>query len=226
MDWTRLYLTVEGHSERRFAQDILVPHFARFSIDLRARLVVTNRKLGRRGGILNFANIFEDIQRLLREDASPRARFSTMIDLYALPREFPGWERADKFKQPIERVTALESALGEKIADRRFIPYIQLHEFEALLYCDLAELERRLSGSTYGIRALRAEVAGFAPEDINEGVATAPSKRIINHVPAYASQKLRVGAGAAGAIGLGRLRAYCPHFNGWIGGLEALSPVR
>ena len=34
----------------------------------------------------------------------------------------------------IERVEALESAMNENIGDRRFFSYIQLHEFEALLF--------------------------------------------------------------------------------------------
>ena len=62
----------------------------------------------------------------------------------------------------------------------------------------------------------------MAPEDINEGAATAPSKRIIRHVPIYERNKVRVGAPAAAAIGLNTLRLKCPHFGDWLSRLEAL----
>jgi len=39
------------------------------------------------------------------------------------------------------------------IDDEQFVTYIQLHEFEALLFCDLLELQRRISGSDRGIEA-------------------------------------------------------------------------
>ncbi len=223
MPWIRLYMTVEGHTEQRFAADLLTPHLAQFEIDVRPRLGITNRKLGRRGGVLDFANIQGDITRLMAGDQAADARFTTMLDLYALPHTFPGWVAAAKKPNPQSKVVALESALGATMKDPRFIPYIQLHEFEALLYCDLEQLARRINDSSAPLRQLRDSVARLTPEEINEGVATAPSKRIIQHVPAYESQKIRVGASTAVAIGLPDLRTKCPHFNKWIGTLEALN---
>jgi hypothetical protein len=66
-------------------------------------------------------------------------------------------------------------------------------------------------------------VAGFRPEEINEGATTAPSKRIIRHLPVYERSKVRVGAAAAAAIGLPALREKCPHFNDWLSRLESLA---
>lgn len=222
MGWLRLYITTEGQSERKFADDVLRPHLAAFSIDVKTRVVLTNRKLGKRGGILDFDKIHGDLQRLMREDSHPEARFTTMVDLYALPPEFPGWEAARRKTVPQERVAALEAALQENIGDSRFLPYIQLHEFEALLYCDLSQLQQRIADSERAFAALAAEVRGMEPEEINEGATTAPSKRIINHVPIYDRLKVRVGAPAAAAIGLPALRAKCPHFSEWVGRLERL----
>lgn len=223
MSWLRLYITTEGQSERKFADEVLRPHLAAFSIDVRTRVVLTNRKLGKRGGILDFEKIQGDLYRLMREDRQPEARFTTMIDLYALPAEFPGWPQARRTTRPEERVAALESAFQADIGDQRFLPYIQLHEFEALLYCDLSQLQRRIAGTERAFAALAKEVRGMAPEEINEGATTAPSKRIINHVPIYDRLKVRVGAPAAAAIGLPALRAKCPHFNSWISRLEGLA---
>lgn len=223
MVWLRLYITVEGHSERKFADEVLRPHLAQFSIDVKSRMVLTNRKLGKRGGVLDFAKIQGDLNRLMREDANSEARFTTMVDLYALPPEFPGWAEAHKKAAPKERVSILETAFQAELADPRFLPYIQLHEFEALLYCDLSQLQRRIANSERAVEALSHEVTGIEPEDINEGATTAPSKRIIHHLPIYDKLKVRVGAPAAAAIGLSKLRAKCPHFNEWVGKLEKLA---
>ncbi len=222
MTWLRLYITVEGQSERKFADDLLRPHLAHFGIDVKSRVVITNRKLGKRGGILDFQTIQDDLRRLMREDHHPEARFSTMIDFYALPPEFPAWKAAHQATLPIERVAHLEAGFAHAMADARFIPYIQLHEFEALLYCDLTQLQHRIIGSEHAITALAQEVQHLAPEDINQGASTAPSKRIIRHLPLYDRLKVRVGAPAAVAIGLPTLRAKCPHFNHWIQQLEQL----
>ncbi|MBK7828980.1 DUF4276 family protein [Nannocystis sp.] len=220
--WTRLYITVEGHAERKFADDLLRPYFAAFEIDLRSCLVVTNRKLGKRGGVLSFPQFAGDLARRMREDRQPEARFTTMIDLYALPAEFPGWSEARKLNAPEARVGVLEAAWQQQVADPRFIPHIQLHEFEALLFCDLSQLRARIADSDRAIATLQAEVAGLAPERIDEGKTTAPSQRIIRHIPNYEDLKVRVGAPAAAAIGLPTLRARCPHFAGWLRKLEAL----
>lgn len=222
MGWLRLYITVEGQAEKAFADLALTPHLANHNIEVKPRVVLTNRKLGKRGGILDFAKIEADLKRLMRQDGHPEARFTTMLDLYALPHGFPGWNQAQMKNLPLERVTTLEEALKQYFADDRFHPYIQLHEFEALLYCDLGELQRRLSGSASGIAALQREVSHLRPEDINEGASTAPSKRIINHLPVYERSKVRVGAQAAAAIGLSNLRSKCPHFDQWLSKLEQL----
>lgn len=223
MSWLRLYVTVEGQAEKAFADTALTPHLAGRNIEVRPRVVLTNRKLGKRGGILDFAKIQGDLTRLMREDRQPEARFTTMIDFYALPPEFPGWNEARRKNKPIDKVKALEEALRAQFGDSRFHPYIQLHEFEALLYCDLDQLKQRLIGSEQGIASLLHEVRYMEPEDINEGATTAPSKRIIRHLPVYERSEVRVGAPAAAAIRLPALRGKCPHFHDWLTRLEQLT---
>ena len=226
MDWLRLYITVEGQTEKDFADRLLKPHLASYSIDVRPRVVVTNRKMGKRGGILDFDKIRGDLGRLMKQDRQPETRFTTMVDLHALPTAFPGWGEARKQNRPGDKVGVLETALEKEIGDTRFLPFIQLHEFEALLYCDLSELQHRIADSQPGISALQREVQDLEPEEINEGSSTAPSKRIIRHVPIYERNKVRVGAPAAAAIGLPKLRLKCPHFGAWITKLEMLSISR
>jgi hypothetical protein len=225
MKWARLYVTAEGQTERKFAEEVLGPHLASYNINVRARVVLTNRKLGKRGGIMDYDKIRGDLHRLMLEDQREEARFTTMIDLYALPNEFPGWANARKLTHPQDRIAVLEDSLKADIEDQRFLPYIQLHEFEALLYCDLSQLQKRIAGSEAGLTKLIEEVKNTPPEEINDGTATAPSKRIVRHVPIYERSKVRVGVAAAAAIGLPALRNKCPHFSSWINTLESLAPA-
>jgi hypothetical protein len=223
MSWVRLYLSVEGETELEFAKQTLFPHLAKFEVEVRPRMLFTNRKLGKRGGALNFQLLKGDTTRLMKEDANPEARFSTMIDLYGLPADYPGWNEAGKRTKPADRVLELEKAMAGEFGDSRFIPFLQLHEFEALLYCDLTQVQSRIKDSDKAIAHLQEEVAGFScPEDINEGETTAPSKRLIRDVPRYEKLKVWVGAAAASAIGLHVLREKCPHFGQWLGRLEKL----
>ncbi len=59
------------------------------------------------------------------------------------------------------------------------------------------------------------------PEEIDDGVETAPSKRLLRMIPRY--RKIVDGVNAAQIIGIDRVRAQCPHFNDWLIGLEALA---
>jgi hypothetical protein len=52
------------------------------------------------------------------------------------------------------------------------------------------------------------------PEDIDDGQATAPSKRIVDLLPDYT--KTVAGILIVKRIGLTVLRDECPHFNEWI----------
>ncbi len=148
-----------------------------------------------------------------------------MIDLYALPRKFPGYEEAEKLRNdPYKRADALEKSWFDKTGDRRFIPFIQLHEFEAYLLTDVSQFALFFDNANSGITALQKIVDGVqSPEEINDGPHTAPSKRIIEQLPEYKYAKVTVGSQMAEAIGLERIRSRCPHFREWLRRLEKLA---
>ena len=89
--WRRLYITVEGHTERKFADDLLRPHLAQYEIAVYTRVVVTNRKLGKRGGILDFKTIQGDLRRLMYDRLQVRvgAPAAVAIGLHALRTKCP-----------------------------------------------------------------------------------------------------------------------------------------
>ena len=221
----RLNFIVEGQTEETFVSRTLRPHLADRSIYVNVRCVMTSQKGGfkYRGGIANYAQVKRDIVRWMKEDRNPDARFTTMFDLYALPVDFPGFEDAARTNQPYQRVQTLEDALGMDIADPRFVPYIQLHEFEALLLSDPSMLDSQFHGYEDETRILVEMASGFdSPELIDDGSDTAPSKRIITEIPEYAGRKASAGPIVAGKIGLPTLRSKCGHFGDWLDKLEHL----
>ena len=160
----------------------------------------------------------------MREDQSSDARFTTMFDLYRLPNDFPGHEKSIGTQDPYQRVRILEDALRDDISDSRFIPYIQLHEFESLLLTDPQKLDGQFYSNHSGIHRLITMANGFAsPELINDGQDTAPSIRIAREIPDYPRMKASAGPIIASAVGLHTLRAKCPHFNEWLDQLESLA---
>lgn len=221
----RLHFVVEGQTEETFVNRTLVPHLARLSVISDARCVATSRKRGvkHRGGGNSYEQVKNDIARWMREDRNADARFTTMLDLYALPTDFPGYESASRLQDPRQRVEALESALKEDIGGWRFIPYIQLHEFEALLLSAPQKLAAQFHDSEAGIRRLADMASRYSsPEMIDDGTETAPSKRIIAELPEHSGRKASAGPIVANNIGLDALRFRCEHFGEWLTELERL----
>lgn len=227
----RLNLVVEGQTEQAFIREVLAPHLAGFGVFATARRVETSRSrrhLGGgthvqvfRGGMSGWPKVRRDIERWLKEDRG--ARLSTMFDVYALPDDFPGQEAARAEPDPLRRVTLLEAALADAIGDPRFVPYLQLHEFEALLLSLPESLADFFEIDPAKLAPLVAAVAAFpSPEHVDDHPRTAPSKRIIELVPAYAGAKATAGPVLASRIGLPHIRRHCRHFDAWLNTLESL----
>lgn len=220
----RLNFIVEGQTEETFVNQVLRPHLATFSVWCSARCVMTSRKRGikHRGGITNYKLPRIDITTWMKEDRNPDARFTTMFDLYALPEDFPGYDEARRLANSYERVKLLECALSEDVSDHRFIPYIQLHEFEAILLSCPRELEVQFYDHGDEIQRLIEMASAFdSSELIDDGRDTAPLKRIVGEIPEYGSRKASAGPVVVEKIGLPRLRSKCKHFGEWIDRLEA-----
>jgi hypothetical protein len=149
--------------------------------------------------------------------------FTTMFDLYALPSDFPGYEKYQKEDDKYKRVSLLESAMKSDINDPRFIPYIQLHEFEALILADPQQLDWEYLEHDRPIDHLKTLVADKNPELINDGSTTAPSKRILAEIPEYS--KVTAGVSVAAKIGIQTLRQRCQHFHDWLTALEQIAGV-
>lgn len=219
----RLHFIVEGQSEEAFVNQTLKPHLAKKSVWADASCLTTSIKRNKihKGGVNNYPQVKREIIRRIKGDQKPDAQFTTMIDLYGLPKNFPGYREAMGFKDPYQRVESLEYALAKDIGDPRFIPYIQLHEFEALILAAPQKLGTQFIEHDAAIRRLVTMANSFnSSELINDKPQTAPSKRIIKEIPEY--NKVVAGTIVAHNIGLHTIRAKCQHFDQWLNKLEQL----
>jgi Domain of unknown function (DUF4276) len=226
----RLYLFAEGQTEQTFADNILKLYLAQHSVFMdKIVLIAHARKKGHvhRGGGQKYQPMKDDILRFLKQEKGSKVFFTTMIDLYAIAPDFPGLAEAESLRQnPVQRVEFLEQRFAEDINDYRFIPYIQLHEYEAYLFADPTCFEYLDPLRIKEIEALKAISDQYqTPELINDGQQTAPSKRIMAQFPSYGKAKSVFGPQLAERVGLQVIRSKCPHFNAWLSRLESLSGV-
>lgn len=227
MSLMHLHVVSEGPTELTFALHTLGPHLRTFNVETFSRCVLTgkDKRSGKtfRGGMTTYAKAKNDLVRWLKERREDDCRFTTMFDLYALPIDFPGYLEARKKIDPYEKVRIIEEALQADVGDQRFLPYVQLHEFEALILADPRQLDWEYLEHEKSIRRLIAMVdaEGGNPEKINDGAETAPSKRIQTLIQEY--DKVTAGNFVVEKIGLERLRQKCRHFGEWLTRLERLS---
>lgn len=222
----KVFIVVEGETEERFLRNVLYNHLITQNIHIEAQQWLTNRKLGIGGGGNNFDLIENHLKRLMSRYQHDKEVFiSVMIDLYAFPKG--GNSIYDYEVQQLnlgkDKALLLQHKLSERMQYKNFIPYIQLHEYEALLLSQPEALQTFYTNKEQEIIRLKAEIEGMHPEEINDTPTGTPSKRIIKHIPIYKKQKTTAGVAAAEKIGLPILRSKCPHFNDWVTKLENLS---
>jgi len=228
-----LHVIAEGHSEEDFIRDVLTPHLAGFNVFVACQMVHTggNKTHPIKGGLGKIPK-YKPIRRALeRWVEADRDRtdvwYTTMLDLYAFPKddESPYTEDIRAITDKYQRVTKLEADMFALHKVPRFIPYVQLHEFETFLLVDVERLGPMEPKSKTALRRLADQMIGLNVELVNDSPQTAPSKRIINAMPAYEVQKRTLGPMVAEEIGIPALRTACDHFNEWLTRLEQLGTV-
>lgn len=225
-----LFIYVEGQEEELFVNRVLRDHLRRFGVVVQKPiLAATSFRIGddneanvNVGGVTNYDAIHEDIlYQFATGDIEAADALTTFIDLYALPASFPGHEEA--IAQGLtggNKAAHIEQAWRTEIGQANFVPYVQVHEFEALVLTRPSVLAEFYPEHAASIERLREECAPFrTPEDINEEKLTSPSHRILARVPTY--QKID-GFRHLQDIGVPELKAHCPRFKKWLERCETL----
>ena len=227
MSKTILHIIVEGETEQMFANQLLVAHLSTRSVTV---IPTGGAKSGKRFGVRKWAVALGDIERRLKSGNY----CTTMVDFYAMPNDWPG--RSDSKDIPWNQRASLVEAqmmdvvnrkMGPKFNPKFFIPYVQLHEFEALAFSDVRCLADVVAPDNLEkAAAFEAKFASMLskaghPEAINDGYETCPSRRIESVAPAY--KKTLHGPIVTSRIGLDVLRQKCTHFGEWLTKLEQLN---
>ena len=227
MSNVEVYIVVEGKAEHTFVREILAPNMAMRGIYLHPSLIGSP---GHKGGDIRFERAKSDIGNFLKQ--RPDIYVSTMFDYFRIDSDWPGKEQISRQMRSGTALSAAQKAerleeatrqkivasFGDKNANRRFIPYISMHEFEALLFSDPVVLAENINIEPERVQQILAECG--SPEEINDHPETAPSKRIAALMNEY--RKIAMGKVIAETIGIPAMRRQCPHFDQWLTTLEQL----
>ena len=152
---------------------------------------------------------------------------TTFVDYYGI-KEWPGIAGIDSNATPAQIGGVVNSATKEKVvelfaeqqAERRFIPYVAIHEFEALLFSDETILAAVLDIPVADVARVIVECG--EPEAVNNSRQTGPSKRLDAWSARKKFPKTSTGIAVAKEIGVTKMREKCPLFNAWIAQFESI----
>lgn len=231
MNSVDIYIVVEGQTEQTFVRDVLAPHMAHKGIYLRPALL---GKPGHKGGDIRFERAKNDIGNFLRQRND--TYISTMFDYFRIDPKWPG--KAEIRRQilhgatltAINKAKLIEDAAHIEImqsfsdcdSENRFVPYIEMHEFESLLFSNADILAEKTEIDVSQVRRIIAKYDN--PEEINDDPENAPSKRLETLKNGY--RKVAMGKMVSEAIGIDLIRRKCPHFNSWLTKLEHFKETR
>jgi len=216
-NYMNVIVIVEGQSEQIFIEKILAPYLKRKNIRIHANVAT---KKGQNGGDIRFARLQRDIKIHLKQQSNTYV--TTFIDYYGT-REWPGLDEVSALHAPLPALIAktindatkkmVISLFPEQQPERRFIPFIAVHEFEALLFSDASILARKLNINESEITAVISQCG--SPEAINNSPQTAPSKRLEGWLNKR-FRKTTMGITIAEEIGIEKMRSKCPLFDNWL----------
>ncbi len=214
----RLIIVCEGPTEHEFCVNVLAPELLKADIYVDAPLIKRSN-----GGIVPWSSIKRQIEMHLHEKG---AYVTLLVDYYGIKDSylFPGWMESKRIFPLSSRLQFLCDGMKDDIVPElasRFIPYIQIHEFESLLFSDISIFKDNFDDKTMDFSILEDAVRAFEnPEDINTRPTLAPSKRLIAAIPGY--QKVNDAAYIADEIGLQRILDKCPLFCQWFSTIQSL----
>lgn len=212
----RLLIVVEGDTEKEFIDKVLSPYLYTKGLQSVDCFKIKHTK----GGLTKYQHIKTDLINCVYEN---NVVVSTLIDFYALPKDFPKYEDAKKIVNKDERLSFLEKAIIEDVETEKgksfpnLLPYIQLHEFEALVFSSIDAIRALYSDQDAKFNEIEQVMAIHPnPEDINDSPQTAPSKRLKNSQLIRGYNKVNDGIMIIEEAGIDVVLAKCPRFSKWV----------
>lgn len=206
-----VYIIVEGPTEEEFVNNSIAPYLEGFGI-INTVPIGLETSPGFYGGDIRYKRYKDNAQKLLVSD--PNCIVTSLIDFYELRDDFPNYTAAKAIQDSTNSVQYFEQEISSDINNSRLIPYIQLHEFEALLFSDIIGFQnwfpKYINHFQYIINHYKN------PELINETPENTPSARILNIVGKRKYNKPLHGALMAIDVGIPAILLKCPRFKIWI----------
>lgn len=215
----RLVVYCEGQTEQMFVERLLRNHLVLHSIRVeRAILAATSLDpSGQRGGFISWPAIEADLRTEFSSDPDPNLRFTTLLDVYRMPPEVPGFPQGAPLVFSPADVDTVELEIEQVFGEPRFKAYLQRYEFEALVLASPIALKAVFHENLPSIDQLQNDLVGFNnAEDINHGIATHPSARLESAIPGYNNLKASRAFWVLAEAGLNTVRGRCPRFDAWL----------
>jgi hypothetical protein len=225
----RILALVEGQTEFATLNRLIAAPLGLRGHSFQAKII---GKPGHKGGMRSYASMWPELVALLKQER--QAVVTTIFFLYALKDDWPGWS-PPRTANSLQRAEQIERAMSVDLSARidpsdnlrRYIPYLQVHELETLLYADPHALAESFGQVALAVEFQRIVDQAGGCELIDDSPETAPSKRLEALFPKYKKGKgQRAHAPIAVAkIGLDTIRAACPHFSRWLEQLESADSI-
>jgi hypothetical protein len=208
---SRIFVVVEGQTEEAFVKEVLLPYLNDYGVyDVTPIVIHTNTK-HYKGGFVNYAHLRNDIVSLLRSQGDD-AFVTTFVDFFRIFNTIPHHDEIAIRGTHLDQVEMMQKAIDKDIDDRRFSSYIQLHEFEALLFSSNKGFGKWMDEKKMLTGDIIKEFPN--PEDINTSTDGAPSKRLLAIQPNY--DKVMQGNLIALEVGIKQMLDKCPRFRQWV----------
>jgi len=196
----RVGISVEGATEERFVIMVLRPYLENRG------LYITPIGLN---GSVNIDKVRNELQNM----ANSFDYVTTLYDFYGFKNKVGGETK--------ESLEARILANAHTSVRSKLIPYVQMYEFEGLLFSCPDSLAKGLNSEDAKPWADAILKSFFnQPEQINNSPQTAPSKRLIKYT---AYKKTIHGPLIADIIGIDKIRSTCGNFDDWLKKLEDLA---
>lgn len=212
----KIIIICEGQAEQQFCKEVLYPYFLARGVQILYPVISLSN-----GGIVKWEVLKREIIEYLHRNNNKNTYVTTFIDYYGLNGfNFPGYEINENVNTRRNIVNRICENISREVSSYRFIPYIQLHEFETLIFTDINVLKEWYPEDEILDFEYLEDTVRRQPdiELINDSRHTAPSKRLKRAIPTY--DKVTFGNILLLAIGLQRLRDANSNFNEWITKLE------
>jgi hypothetical protein len=203
----RLVFIVEGDTEIILVEKLILPYLVSlgFNISRHAQTITTNRKQHKKGGVGSYGKYKNEISRTL---AQGNVIVTSIIDFFKLPTDFPS------YSSDSSKISEIEAAIHLELDNHPdFIPYIQKHELEALMFSEMIGFELVIDspGSLAEIEQIMTDYPN--PEDINNLPQTAPSKRLES---IFKYDKTFHGDLIFQIMDIKKMIEKCPRFASWM----------